>query len=257
MKVIYTRQPVPATAPTSLALGFFDGVHLGHQEVIAAAKAEAEAKGLVLGVFTFVGSPRATKQVMTEAQKHRCLQELGVQACYQPPFESFRNLRPEEFFQQMLLEEYGAAALACGQNFGFGARRSGNVALLSRLCAEKGMPLAVLPLLEMGGAPVSSSRIRAALAAGDVEEAATLLGRPFEIEAPVQHGKALGGRLGFPTLNQVFPEEIQPPAFGVYITKAWVDGTWWPAATGWGTRPTVDGEGATCETFIPDFVGNL
>lgn len=245
---------------TALALGYFDGVHIGHAQVVAAAAQYAAAHGLRLAVFTFLrkGGPKEEKKrVMNEAQKQHALQALGVELCFEPAFASFCGLSPEEFFVQNILKKYRAKALFCGENYGFGARRAGDTTLLGALCKEFGLALTVLPLAVWKGAPVSSSRIRGTLAMGDMEDVCAMLGRPYEIGFPVQHGQGLGRSFGFPTINQIFPAEMQPPAYGVYITSAFINGVWHPSATGYGNRPTVQGAAPTCETFIPGFVGDL
>ncbi|MGD9559126.1 MAG: riboflavin biosynthesis protein RibF [Oscillospiraceae bacterium] len=259
---IYNQRKVPAQGirPTAVALGFFDGVHLGHRAVIEAARQQAEAQGLCLAVFTFsqpAGQPVKGRQILTTEQKHELLAQLGVHYCFEPPFESFMHRTPAQFFSQTLVEEYRARALACGDDFFFGAKRAGNTALLKTLSAEAGIALSVVPTALYDGQPVSSTRIRAALAVGDIPAANAMLGRPYEINYPVRHGNRIGGRMGFPTINQVFPDAVQPPAFGVYITQTVVDGKGWPSATGYGTRPTVDDGAPTCETFIPGYEGDL
>lgn len=244
---------------TALALGFFDGLHTGHKAVISAAVNEARKAKLAPAVFTFSMNGEGPKGdlLLTPEQKHRALEEFGVEFCFEPGFSSFHDLSPRQFFDQMLVGQYKAKAVFCGEDFGFGAKRAGNAALLGGFCAEAGILFNALPMAYWRGAAVSSSRIRRALAAGQIEEANTMLGRPYEIELPVRHGKGLGHTLGFPTLNQVYPEGMQAPKYGVYITQTLIDGRAWPSATGYGTRPTVNGEQPTCETFVPGFSGNL
>lgn len=257
------RKRHPATGedtPAAVAMGFFDGVHLGHQAVIGAARDYAAAHGLRLAVFTFGQGPKGDGQgrhLQSDDEKNRQLDALGVDTCYQPGFESFRALLPEDFYREMLLEEYNAKALFCGEDFAFGARRAGNVALLETLCADTGVALRVVPTTLYKGEPVSSSRIRMALERGDIPEVNAMLGRPYEIDFAVEHGKGLGHTLGMPTINQRFPQDLQPPPFGVYITQALLEGKAWPSATGFGTRPTVNGDAPSCETFIPGYSGNL
>ncbi len=250
----------PEGPGTALALGYFDGVHIGHAQVVKAAADYAASHGLRLAVFTFLrsGGPKAEKKlVMSETQKQQALESLGVELCFEPDFESFCSLSPRAFFTDCILNQYRAKALFCGENYGFGAGRAGDTALLGTLCKEFGLSLSVLPLAVWKGAPVSSSRIRGTLAMGDMEDVEAMLGRPYEIEFPVRHGQGLGRTFGFPTINQIFPEEMQPPAFGVYITSTMLEGRWHPSATGYGNRPTVNGESPTCETFIPGFAGDL
>lgn len=259
MKIVTTAVPnTENTPPAAVAMGYFDGVHLGHQAVIAAACRYAKAHGLQPAVFTFEGGPKnGAGRLCSQAQKHRLLEELGVEVCYEPPFERFGGLEPQRFFNEMLLGEYHARALFCGEDFAFGARRAGDVALLRRLCEERGVALSVVPMALYQGQAVSSSRIRTCIAKGEMPEANAMLGRPYEVQLPVQHGRQLGRTLGFPTINQRFPPWVQAPALGVYVTTALLDGKAWPAATGFTTRPTVDGGEASCETFIPGFSGNL
>lgn len=245
---------------TALALGYFDGVHIGHQAVIAAARKAAEAHGLDTAVFTFY-APGATgpkgRRIFTQEQKHRQLELLGVEYCFEPPFSSFKAMEPRRFFEEMLLGGYRAKAVYCGDNFGFGAKRAGNAEMLRQMCAEQGILFATVPMAQWQGAPVSSSRIREALVEGRIPDANAMLGRPYEIDLPVRHGRQLGSTLGFPTINQIFPADMQEPRQGVYITQTLVGDRAYPSATGYGTRPTVDGEGVTCETFIPGFSGDL
>ncbi|MDL2294523.1 riboflavin biosynthesis protein RibF [Ruminococcaceae bacterium OttesenSCG-928-D13] len=259
MRVVDLRQGRgPEDTPCAIALGLFDGVHLGHRAVIGKAAEIAARRGLRLAVFTFPWGRKAVRPILTLDEKHAQLAALWVDTCYEPPFESFKTLSPEDFFTGMLLGEYNAKAVVCGENFGFGAKRAGNTTLLKALGAEHRVELAVAGLTLYDGQPISSSRIREALADGQMENVNAMLGRTYALAAPVGHGKRLGSTLGFPTLNQTFPEGVQAPALGVYATRTMVGGRAWPSVTGWGTRPTVDTAGSpTCETFIPGFEGDL
>lgn len=261
MNIVKKRRPATEKdSPCAVALGFFDGLHTGHAAVIAAAKSCAEKNGLRLAVFTFDNGPKAGKEsrlILTEQEKHRQLQLLAVDTCYQPPFASFGGLSPTAFFEEMLLAEYRAKAIFCGQNFAFGANRKGNVPFLQKLCQEKGLTLCAVPTANYMGQAVSSSRIRSALAKGDMPAVNAMLGRPYQISFAVEEGKKLGTKLGMPTINQHFLPNIQPPAFGVYITQAFVNGGFVPSVTGFGARPTVGGTSPSCETFIPNFSANL
>lgn len=261
MRIETKRRPATGEdTPAAVAMGFFDGVHLGHQAVIGAARDYAVAHGLRLAVFTFGQGPKGDglgRHLQSDSEKHRQLAALGVDTCYQPDFGSFSFLAPEDFYRQMLLGEYNAKALFCGEDFAFAAHRAGNVALLKTLCAQTGVALGVVPTTFYKGEPVSSSRIRAALEAGNIPEVNAMLGRPYEIDFAVERGQGLGHTLGTPTINQRFPADLQPPPFGVYITQTLLDGKAWPSATGFGTRPTVDGGSPSCETFIPGYTGDL
>ncbi len=247
---------------SAIALGFFDGVHLGHQAVIHTAVEYARQNGLESGVFTFslpMQNSLKGGRIDTQNEKLACVRSLGVQHYMEPAFEEFRDLTPEQFVLDVLIGMYKAKALFCGDNFTFGKKAAGNVELLKKLCQPRGVQVCVVPMALHDGQNVSSTRVRAALEAGDIPLANALLGRPYRIDFPVRHGQGLGSKLGFPTINQVYPAGYVMPKFGIYITRVLVDGKWYAGATGMGTRPTVNesGEGPTCETFIPDFSGQL
>lgn len=259
-----TLTKLNAKSGSCVALGYFDGVHLGHRLVLTRAVQAARAHRCTAAVFTFAppanGSVKG-KAILTPEEKLRRMAALGIEAVQCPPFEAFRALLPEEFVEKVLVECFDAKAVFCGENFFFGRGRAGNADTLRRLCAARGIAVETLPLMESGGAPVSSSRIRTLLAEGDFPAANALLGEPYCIDLPVRHGKRLGRTLGFPTINQVYPEGMLLPRQGVYVTRVLLNGQWLPGATGLGTRPSVEGggtgAGVTCETFIPDFEGEL
>ena len=247
---------------SSVALGFFDGVHLGHQAVIRAAAQDAAQNGRAAAVFTFqlpLNSTMKGGRLQGEREKHRAMEALGVEHYMEPPFEAFCGLSPEEFVEKILRDSFDAKAVFCGDNFTFGKKAAGNVERLRALCTPLGIRVEVVPMALYEGVPVSSTRIRAALAEGDIPAVNAMLGRPYRIDFAVRHGKGLGRTLGFPTINQIYPEGFAQPKYGIYITRVKVNGQWYAGATGFGTRPTVNttGQGATCETFIPDFSGQL
>lgn len=247
---------------SAIALGFFDGVHIGHQAVIKAAVEYAAAQGLEPAVFTFslpLKSGMKGRRICTDAEKHRQMEALGVRCYLEPPFEEFCRLSPQQFVQEVLADLCSAKAVFCGDNFTFGANAAGDVNLLRELCAPLGIRVHMVSMAQYEGQTVSSSRIRQALEAGEIGAANAMLGRPYRIGFPVRHGKGLGRTLGFPTINQLYPEGFVMPKFGIYITRVWAGGGWHAGATGLGTRPTVDESGAnpSCETFIPGFEGDL
>ena len=262
LQIYEQLQPLRTEAPSAVALGFFDGVHIGHRSVIQAAVRHALAHGLAPAVFTFslpAGSALKGGRIITDNGKHRCMEALGVKHCMEPPFEAFCGLEPEAFVRDVLIGLYNATAVFCGDNFTFGKRAAGNVQLLRALCEPAGVQVHQVDMARYEGRLVSSTRIRAALEAGDIPAANAMLGRPYCIDFAVCHGKGLGRTLGFPTINQVYPAGFVMPKFGIYITRVRVGENWYPSATGLGTRPTVNqtGEGPTCETFIPGFEGQL
>lgn len=265
MQIYHRLTALPPAAferGSAVALGFFDGVHIGHRAVIAAAVDRARAEGLEAAVFTFslpAGHGMKGGRLISDEEKHRRIGELGADCFFEPPFEEFCDLSPEAFVTDVLRGMYNAKAVFCGDNFTFGKKAAGNVAVLKALCAPLGIRVEVVPMALYKGETVSSTRIRAALAAGDIPGANAMLGRPYAIDFEVRRGKGLGHTLGMPTLNQVYPDGFACPRYGVYVTRALVEGAWRPGATGFGQRPTVNktGEGATCETFLPGFSGEL
>ena len=198
------------------------------------------------------------KRLLSSADKHALIASLGVEYYLTPDFEEIKGLSPEQFVRS-IVENCHAKALFCGENFTFGAKAAGTPELLRKLCAPLGVEVVVVPMAQFEEKPVSSTRIRTALEGGDIPAANAMLGMPYAIRFAVQHGAGLGHTLGVPTINQLYPQGFQMPRSGIYITRTLVNGTWYPSATGLGSRPTVndDATKVTCETFIPDFSGDL
>ena len=243
---------------SAVALGYFDGVHLGHRRILGAAAAWAAANGCVPAAFTFHFGEKRTKgaDILTLSERCRRIRGAGAERVLCEEFDAIAELSPEEFVEKILCEKLDAAAVFCGDNFRFGAKAAGDVALLHSLCAARGIAVQVFPLEESGGEPVSATRIRGLLEQGRIEEANALLGEPYAIDLPVQHGRGVGRTMGFPTVNQIYPPTMQRPAQGVYITAAELDGAHVPAATGIGSRPTVGGHTVTCESFLCRWQGD-
>lgn len=263
MQVLHELAPIGTAAGSAVALGFFDGVHLGHRSVMRAAVNYAAAHGLAPAAFTFSlpsGNTLKGGRLLSAAEKQRRVEEAGIQVYIEPPFEAFCSLSPEAFVNEVLKERFAARAVFCGDNFTFGARAAGNVESLRTLCAQQGIEVHVVEMAQYEGRNVSSTRIRAALEEGRVEDANAMLGSPYAIDWPVVHGKGVGtSRLGAPTINQNYPAGTLRPCSGVYITRILLDGRWYPGATGIGSRPTVEQKGAavTCETYVQGFSGNV
>jgi len=245
-----TRLPdVDARVQRKVAVGTFDGVHLGHREVIAGSDS----------VLTFdphpvsVVAPQHTPKLLTTLQrKAELIASLGVQEMIVIPFDAdFAQHGADEFIQQVLLDSLGATQVAIGENFRFGHRAQGDARLLQ---AQGSFSTVVHPLLEVDGEIVSSSHIRGLLLAGEVAEANRLLGSTFRISGVVAHGDARGRELGFPTANLVPEDALACPGHGVYACLA--DGR--PAAVSIGVRPTFQtGRGELIEAYILDFQGDL
>ena len=248
-------------AGSAVAMGYFDGIHMGHRSVIGSAVDWARAHGAAPAVFTFrleLGSRMKGRRLISTEDKHRLVESLGVEHYLVPTFADIMSMTPEQFVRG-LVADCRARAFFCGENFTFGARAAGDPALLQKLCQPLGVEVHILPMAQFEGRPVSSTRIRAALEGGDIPAVNAMLGTPYAVRFPVQHGAGLGHKLGVPTINQVYPAGFQLPRYGIYITRTWIDGRAYPSATGLGTRPTVntDESKVTCETFIPGFSGDL
>ena len=250
---------------TSAALGFFDGLHLGHRAVIEAAGKAGGKLGIPLAVLTFRGEPELPKfagrhdmGLMTYGDREDMLRALGAQHIFAYDFADIRDMQPEAFFGKIVAGEMNAGYVVCGEDFRFGKDGSGDVRLLGELCEERGIGFETVPPVCVNGVPVSSTLIRELIRKGDVSGANEQLGHRFSLELPVLHGKRLGRTIGFPTINQVIPEFMVHPKHGVYASRAFVDGTVFPAITDIGVKPTVGSDGSEItETHLIGFSGDL
>jgi riboflavin kinase/FMN adenylyltransferase len=233
--------------PLHLAIGMFDGVHLGHQAVIEAAVMGARGDGGLAGVLTFWPHPSAvfnpadrTRMLMNPEMKSRVLLRLGVDAVITQTFSlGFARIEAEEFLPHLQRRLPHLAGLYVGENWRFGAGRRGNVPLLLTEGARHNVPVQSIPRVQRNGAPISSTRIRDDLAAGRLEEVNLLLGYAYFAEGVVVSGRSLGRTLGFPTLNLPWQPELQP-RFGVYAVRACgQEAPRLPGVANYGIRPTV------------------
>lgn len=250
-------------AGCAVALGYFDGVHMGHRAVLGAAVNCARSRGLTAAAFTFslpVSGGFKGRRILTGEEKRRRIASLGVEMYLCPPFEQFRALSPRQFVDDVLARDFGAKAVFCGEDFTFGKDKAGNVQVLRQLCGARGIEVHVVPLACYEGETVSSTRIRACLTQGEMEQVNAMLMQPYCLRHRVQRGQGLGHTLGFPTINLTYPEGVLIPRSGVYVTRVTLaDGSCHAGATGLGSRPTVnsDAEKITCETFLPGFSGDI
>lgn len=248
---------------TIYALGFFDGVHLGHQALLRQCRELADRLDCQAGVVTFLGHPDTLVTGVTPplitgaADRMRLLKGYGMDTVVQLPFDRSLMSMPYQDFFRMLMENYHAAGLVCGDDFRFGYRGLGDAEKLKQACAEANIPCAVVPEQKLGDVTISSTYIRTLLEQGDMEQAVAFLGHPHSFTGRVVAGKQLGRTIGIPTANMLLPPEVLTPKHGVYICRATVDGTSYPAVTNVGTRPTVAGHGVTVEPWLLDFDGDL
>lgn len=250
---------------TVVTIGVFDGVHRGHQATIGHAVKRARESGLKSVVLTFdphpseVVRPGSHPAVLTEPRrKAELMAELGVDALCVVPFTlEFSRLSPEAFVHDVLVEHLHAAAIVVGENFRFGHKAAGDVALLRDLGRRWGFTVDGAPLVSSGDVVFSSTYIRACVAAGDVAAAAEALGRPHRVEGVVVRGDQRGRKLGFPTANFLTSSHAAVPADGVYAGWVIRGGERLPAAASVGTNPTFSGEDRRVEAHILDFDGDL
>lgn len=255
------RELIRSESPTATALGYFDGVHCGHRAVISEAVAYAQAHGLVPTVFTLQQSPRlvlfgeAPKHIIPPEDKLAAFEALGVQRVYLIDFRTIRHMDAESFVRDILVGCFHAAHAGCGFNYHFGSGASGNGEVLHTLCRQYGVSETTQPQLSFRGLPISSTRIRRCIAQGDIPAANEMLGRPYGFCLPVIHGRRLGHTLGFPTLNQRFPEGLVQPPFGVYGAWVTVDGRRYRGIANIGVKPTVGSDEVLIETWMPHYDG--
>lgn len=248
---------------TILALGFFDGVHMGHSALLRACVDLAKQNNCRAGVVTFGNHP--DKLVMgtepglinTLSDRERLLRQNGIQEVIVFPFDRKLKAMPWRDFIAMLMEKYNAAGFVCGEDFHFGKQGQGRAQLLLEACAEMNIPCQVVPQQRIDDITVSSTHIRHLMETGYMSQAVRFLGHPHILTGKVVPGFQLGRKLGIPTANLMLPKELVVPKMGVYACVAQVNGQRYPAVTNIGTRPTVAGIGITVETWILDYSGDL
>lgn len=266
MERIISGEPVPAHLRGAvIALGNFDGFHLGHQAVVARAVERARHEGRPAIVATFDPHPIRLFQpdappfrLTTLDQRERLFAEAGADAMLVFRFTRELAAKSAEDFVALLAGDFGAAGVVTGEDFTFGRGRSGTLAVLQHLGADYSLTAqAVAPILDESGAVISSSRIREALRAGDCATATRLLTRPFAIEGTVIHGDKRGRTIGFPTGNMEMGKYVRP-AYGIYAVRVRLpDGRTLGGAANLGIRPTFAPPRELLETFIFDFSGDL
>ncbi len=249
-----------------LAIGNFDGIHLGHQAIIRSAVHHAAKTGDVATALTFDPSPRrvlrpesAPLRLSTNAQRMDWFGTVGLEAAVVLPFTlDLARLSPEEFVEQILVRGLHVRAVLVGENFHFGHKQAGNVALLRELGARHSFAVEIIPPVALDGEIVSSTAIRREIASGGVAHAARLLGRPFVLTGEIIPGTGTGRRFTFPTLN-LKPDQELLPARGVYVTRTLLEGETKSrrSVTNVGMRPTFNGASLSVETHLLDFSGDI
>lgn len=256
-----------STKERVIALGFFDGVHLGHAALLQRTVEEAAARGVAPAVFTF---DRVPKEVITgipcplinspDDRRGLVRRLYGIKDVIMVPFDDeMRTTSWEDFVTEILVKRYHAVHLVAGHDHHFGHKNQGSPELLMAKCAELGLGCDIIPKVEVLGTTVSSTYIRRLVELGQVERAAEFLGHPHVLTQEVRHGHRIGRTIGVPTVNLTVPPKVLVPSHGVYATKVHLpDGTSYMGVTNVGTRPTVNnGTNVTVEAWLLDFDGDL
>lgn len=250
-----------------IALGFFDGVHRGHGALLRAVNTAAHTLHATPAAFTFDRHPTSvitgqTIPLLSTVEDRSWLMRryYGIEEVIVASFDAMQKMDWKDFVRQYLVQELGAVHVVAGHDFHFGYMGKGNPERLKALCAELGIGCDIIGKVEKDGITVSSTYIRTLIAQGEMHRAHEFLGHPHSLTNRVTHGKKLGSSaLGFPTVNLTIPSSVIVPAYGVYATRVWFDGTVRSAVTNIGVRPTIeDNDGrVTVEGYILDFEGDL
>jgi riboflavin kinase/FMN adenylyltransferase len=265
VRILFSPEDLDGPLPHPVAtVGNFDGVHRGHRRILRTLRERAAQRGGTVVVITFNPHPQkvlhpdsAPRLITTRDQKIRLLGGEGVDLLLELPFtRELAALSPEEFVQRTLLGSLGVEEIHIGRNFRFGHRREGNFATLERLGQRHGFLAIPVTGVRHDDRRISSTRIRHALADGDVALAGTLLGHEEELVGTVEHGDGRGTALGFPTANLRYQNELVPFT-GVYVTRFLTEGREYPSVTNIGSRPTFPGAGHAVESHLIGFSGDL
>ena len=246
-----------------IALGFFDGVHIGHGALLNRVAEAAGELGAIPAALTFDRLPKHREDtlLLTTEEDRRWLMCSYYNVCEVEVLhfdKAMMEMPWETFVTDILVERYRAAHVVAGHDYHFGHKGEGNPDKLKGLCARLGIGCDIIGRVELDGVTVSSTYIRSLLQRGEMEEACRYLGHPHVLSGTVAHGKKLGRTIGIPTANLIPPAGLQVPAFGVYATRVVTEEGSYPAVTNVGRRPTVDdGDGITVEPWILDFSGDL
>ena len=245
------------------ALGYFDGVHLGHKALLDACRKLAEKASCQWGVVTFLGHPdtlvqgKAPGLINTDRDRKKLLCQLHTDTILELPFDEQLMAMPWQDFLSMLVKEQHAAGFVCGSDFRFGKGGQGNAQLLEDYCRQKQLSCCTVEQQYLDDVRISSTHIRNLLEQGNLGDANRFLGHPHFLSGTVVTGKQLGRTIGVPTANLLYPSELVKLPYGVYACRVETEGKAYAAVTNIGTRPTVSGEGVTVESWLLDFSGEL
>ena len=261
MKSFEKIEDVGRIEPSCVALGNFDGVHIGHSKLIQSAAQKAKEKNLASAVFTFSTHPKSlipgakpVKNIVYGDEKEALIRSLGMEYYFNFPFtESIMTMSPENFVKIFLCDMINAREVFCGFNYHFGYKGEGDTKLLRILGAKYGFRVNEIKAVSIDGDVVSSTLIRNMIMAGEMEECSKYLGRNYDIGGEVVVGNRLGRKIGFPTSNIMIDESMVTPPNGVYVTYCIYNGTKYPSVTNVGIKPTVGAFQKNMETHIFNF----
>ena len=263
MQIIERTTEFQLSGRSAVAVGKFDGVHIGHRKLIDKI-IEQKANGLVATVFTFDTSAAAffggeEKELTTVEEKRHIFRELGVDILIEFPLNrETAATEPEEFVSRYLAAQMQAAYICAGPDLSFGRNGEGNYALLEQYVGRYGYHTELIDKVTVDGEEVSSTRVREAVREGKMEDAACMLGIPYSVSGVVEHGRRLGRTIGMPTANLIPDKDKLLPPYGVYYSRVAVDGILYRGISNVGCKPTVNTENtANVETYLYDFDGDL
>ena len=261
MKIFNSLDEIKDIRPCAVALGNFDGVHKGHQQLISKAVKAAGKHGIAAAVFTFSNHPRGmveggkeVRNIMYQEEKIALIEKLGVDYLFNIEFtRQIQTMEPAAFIEELLAGRLKAAEIFCGFNYRFGYKAAGNIRFLREEGKKLGFKVNVIEPVIIDGEVVSSTLIRGLIRSGDVDECCKFLGRNYDIGGEVVVGNRLGRKIGFPTSNIMIDENMVTPPNGVYITYCIYNGVKYPSVTNVGVKPTVGVYKKNMETHIFNF----
>ena len=258
-KIKYTLGECMVPQGCVLALGFFDGVHLGHRELLKFTSEEAARRGIPSAVFTFSyggGIKSGIQPIYSEEERELLLSSLGIEILIEADFASIKDVSPERFIKQSLLCDLRTEVAVVGYNYRFGAKGAGDASLLQQIMTECGAKARVFDEFTYDGVTVSSTRIRALLTEGNVKTAGRLLGLPYFLSGKIEHGRKDGTRFGYPTINVPARKGAVEIRKGVYLTAVKLGEKLYTGLTNVGECPSFGKREYHTETFLTDFSGD-
>ena len=270
MQIFETLKEVNIDGMSSVALGNFDGIHIGHRMIMQDALSAATEPGFKSLCFTFSNHPfnfimhrneddeDALKLICTEDEKVRLIEEMGFDILVNIPFdEDIMTMEAGDFFADIIKNKLNAGAVSAGFNYSYGMRAGGNAETLKDECEKAGIKVNIHDAVTLDGKLVSSTLIREMIKEGHMEKAAMYLGRAYSLRGSVSHGNRIGSAMGVPTVNIAVPQGIITPPNGVYFSRICVDDSWYDSVSNIGMKPTIGSDSKSVETNIFEFSGDL